>query len=110
MGGERCIITIIGGAVGVLLLVLGLVPLARTGIPTDSLTEPTTSVGPFGRTPLMGIIEILLGVLVSGSSATTDNGSITAIGLVARVFGIVWLIEPGAFGDLLGVGRESAVL
>jgi hypothetical protein len=104
------VVTLIGGAAGVLLLVIGIVTLARTGIPTDTFTEPTTSVGPFTRTPLMGIIEIVLGVLLIGASATADKGSVTGIGLVALVFGIVWVIEPGAFGELLGVGRESAVL
>jgi len=104
------VVTLIGGVIGVLLLVIGIVALARTGIPTDSFTDPTTSVGPFTRTPLMGIIEILLGVLLIGASATADKGSMTGIGLVTLVFGIVWLIEPGAFGDLLGIGRESAVL
>lgn len=106
----RGAVTVIGGAVGVVLLVIGLVTLARVGIPAESFTEPTTNVGPFTRTPLMGIIEILLGVLVVAASATGDKGSTTAIGLIALVFGIVWVIEPGAFGELLGVGRESALL
>ena len=107
---EGRVVTIVGGAVGVLLLVIGLVTLARTGIPADSFTDPATTIGPFTRTPLMGIIEIVVGVLVIGASATADKGSVTAIGLIALVFGIVWSIEPGAFGELLGVGRESAVL
>jgi hypothetical protein len=104
------VIQIAAGVMGVLLLVIGLVTLARTGIPTESFTEPTTTVGPFGRTPLMGLIEVLLGVLVIGAAATADKGSVTAIGLIALVFGIVWMIEPGAFGELLGIGRDSAIL
>lgn len=107
---EGGIVTVAGGIVGVLLLVIGLVTLARTGIPTESFTEPSTTVGPFGRTPLMGVIELVLGVLVIGASATADKSSMTGIGLVALVFGLVWLIEPGAFGALLGIGRETAVL
>ena len=101
---------ILGGAVGVVLLVIGLVTLARAGMPTESFVEPTTSVGPFTRTPLMGIIEIVLGLLVVAASTTGDKGSVTGIGLVILVFGIVWMIEPGAFGDLLGVGRETGLL
>lgn len=106
----RNAVTVAGGVVGVVLLVIGLVTLARTGLPTESFTEPTTNVGPFSRTPLMGIVEVLLGVLVVAASATADKSSLAAIGLIALVFGIVWLIEPGAFGELLGVGRETAVL
>jgi hypothetical protein len=104
------VVTVVGGAVGVLLLVIGLVTLVRTGIPDVTLVEPVTSVGPFTRTPLMGIIEILLGLLVIAGSAMADKGAVLAIGLIALVFGIVWMIEPAAFGELLGVGRESAVL
>ena len=104
------IVSVVGGAIGVLLLVIGLVTLARTGVPTESFTEPVTSVGPFARSPLMGIIEILIGVLMISSAAGADASSVTALGLVSLVFGLVWLIEPGAFGDLLGIGRETAVL
>lgn len=103
-------VAFIGGAVGVLLLVIGLVALARTGIPMDTVTAPVASVGPFERTPIMAIIEIVFGVVLIGASASDDAGSVTGIGLVALVFGIVWLIEPGAFRTLLGVGRETAAL
>jgi general stress protein CsbA len=103
-------VTVAGGAVGVLLLVLGLVSLARTGIPSGTLLEPVTSVGPFTRTPLMAIVELVLGVVVIGASATADRRSLTAIGLVSLVIGLVWVIEPGAFQTALGVGRESAML
>ncbi len=107
---EGGVLALLGGAIGVTLLVIGLVTLARTGIPTETFTEPATTVGPFTRTPVMGIIEIVLGVLVIGASATADKDSVTGLGLVSLVFGIVWMIEPGAFARLLGVGRESAVL
>ncbi len=103
-------VAIVGGAIGVILLVIGLVALARTGIPTDTLTSPTASVGPFTRTPIMAIIEILLGLLLVSASASRDAGTVTGIGLIALVFGIVWLIEPGAFRPLLGVGRDTAIL
>ena len=104
------VITVIGGAVGVLLLVIGLVALARTGIPPASLTSPSIQVGMFGRTPLMAIIEVVVGVVVIATSATTDKSALSGVGLIALVFGIVWLIEPGAFQGVLGVGRQSAVL
>jgi hypothetical protein len=107
---EMNAVTIAGGVVGVLLLVLGLVALARTGIPSESLLEPTTTVGPFTRTPLMAIIEIILGAVVLAGSASGDRGSMTGVGLIALVMSLVWLIEPGAFQGALGVGRESAVL
>lgn len=103
-------ITIATGAVGVLLLVVGLVSLARTGIPAESLFEPSATVGPFTRTPLMAIIEIAVGAVVVAGSATADRGTLTGVGLVSLVMSLVWLIEPGAFQGPLGVGRQSAVL
>ncbi|MEX0869402.1 MAG: hypothetical protein WD011_06990 [Nitriliruptoraceae bacterium] len=108
MRDARVVVTLLGGAAGVVLLVIGIVALARTGIPADTLTAPTAGVGPFTRTPLMAIIEILLGVLLLSAAASRDVDSLTGIGLVMLVFGIVWLIEPGAFTRLLGVGRETA--
>lgn len=109
MFGSR-FVAVVGGAVGVVLVVIGLVALARTGIPMDTITRPVASVGPFSRTPIMAIIEIVFGVVLIGASASSDVGSVTGIGLIALVFGIVWLIEPGAFRTLLGVGRETAVM
>lgn len=107
---EVSLVTLAGGAVGVVLLVLGLVGLARTGIPSGTLLEPVTTVGVFTRTPLMALIEVVMGVVVLGASVTADRRGMTAIGLVALVISLVWLIEPGAFQTALGVGRESAVL
>lgn len=106
----RTILSVVAGAVGVVLLVIGLVALARTGVPAEALTEVTASVGPFTRTPLMAIIEIAVGLVLLVGSITAEKGSLMGVGLVAIVFGIVWLIEPGAFGEILGIGRESAVL
>lgn len=101
---------IAASVLGALLLVVGIVALARTGVPADGLIETTASVGPFTRTPLMAILEIALGLIIVVASATGEKGSLLGVGVVSLVFGIVWLIEPGAFGELLGVGRSSAVL
>jgi hypothetical protein len=110
VGTERSVVSVIGGVIGGLLLVIGLVALARTGIPAENLTEPTTTVGPFSRTPLMAIIEILAGLLVVAASVSADRGALYATGFLFLVFGIVWMIEPGAFQQALGVGRETAIL
>lgn len=107
---QRTIVTVAASAVGVLLLVIGLVALARTGIPAEALTESTASVGPFTRTPLMAIIEIVVGLIVLVGGVTAEKGTLMGMGLISIVFGLVWLIEPGAFNALLGVGRGSAVL
>jgi hypothetical protein len=107
---ERNILAIVGGAMGVVLVVIGLVALARTGLPVDDLTGPTASVGPFERTPLMALIEIVAGLLVIAAAVSGDRAALVTVGLLALIFGIVWLIEPGAFADALGAGMATAVL
>jgi uncharacterized membrane protein len=107
---EHVAFMIAASVLGGVLLVIGIVALARTGVPAEALTEATAAVGPFTRTPLMAIIEIALGLIIVVASAAGEKGSLLGVGVVSLVFGIVWLIEPGAFGELLGVGRSSAAL
>ena len=101
---------VIGTIVGVFLLVIAIVTLARTGIPANDLTAGQTVVGWFTRTPLMGIIELLAGLAFLGLGTAGDGRGLAFLGLVAFVFGIVWLIEPGAFQSALGIGRPTAWL
>lgn len=101
------VVAVVGAVVGVFVLVVGIVTIARTGVPID-IAEARTTVGPFQRTALMGLIEIVLGLVFVGVGSTRHASGLFALGLVTGVFGIVWLIEPNAFGDLLGVGRATA--
>lgn len=102
------VVAVLAGAIALFMLVVGIVTLARAGIPIDDLTGGRTSVGPFARSSLMGIIEIIGGLAMAGVAASRQAGSLTAFGLIAIVFGLVWLIEPQAFGDALGVNRGTA--
>jgi uncharacterized membrane protein HdeD (DUF308 family) len=110
MRREMDVVTAIGGAVGVLLVVIGLVALARTGFALDALTTATASVGPFDRTPLMAIVEVVLGVAVIGASLSADRGGLLAVGILTLVFGLVVVIEPGAFVAALGAGSTTGIL
>jgi uncharacterized membrane protein HdeD (DUF308 family) len=110
MRRELDLVTIVGSAVGVLLVVIGLVALARTGFALDALTTATASVGPFDRTPLMAIVEVTLGVAVIGASLSADRGGLLAVGILTLVFGLVVVIEPGAFVAALGAGATTGVL
>lgn len=102
--------SLLAGAVGVLLLVLGILALARTGIPADDLTTPAVAIGPFTRTALMGLIEIVAGMLALAAAADRAVGGAAFLGVIAGVFGIVWIIEPGAFNAALGVGTTTGWL
>lgn len=101
---------IISGVVGTVLLVLAIVALARTGIPADDVTAPVVTVGPFARTPLFGLIELVVGLLALAAAADRDVRGALFLAVITGVFGIVWLIEPGAFNGVLGVTAATGWL
>lgn len=108
MPGNLDVAAVVGSVLGVIVLVIGVVTVARTGIPANDLTSASTTVGPFSRTTLMGIIEVILGLLLIGAGST-GNG-LRGLGLVFSVFGLVWLIEPGAFEGALGINVATGWL
>lgn len=93
--------SIASGAVGVVLLVIGIVAVARAGL--GDLTSPAVAVGPFVRTTLMGLIEIVLGVIAMATAADRSIRGASALAVVTGVAGIVWLIESAAFAGALGL-------
>lgn len=100
---------IIAGAIGLFLIVLGGVALARVGL--SSLTGETTTVLGFGHTALMGMIDIAAGLLFLGAaSSPTMKGSMVGLGVVTIAFGAIVAIEPAAFDTAFGGGRELGVL
>lgn len=108
MPGNMDVAAVVGSLLGVVILVIGVVTVARTGIPSQDLTAASTAVGPFSRTTLMGIIEVILGLLLI-AAGSTGNG-LRGLGLVFSVFGLVWIIEPGAFQGALGITRATGWL
>jgi hypothetical protein len=110
MRREMDLVTAVGGAVGVLLVVIGVVALARTGFALGELTSATASVGPFDRTPLLAIVEIVLGLSVIGASLSVDRGGLIGVGVLALILGLVLVIEPAAFAGALGAGATTGIL
>ena len=100
----------IAGALGVFLTVLGGIALARTGF--GDLTSPETTVLGFGHTPLLGIIEVVLGLMlmIDAASAFASRSMLVGFGALAAAFGLIVVIEAGAFQDWLGVTRDSGWL
>lgn len=102
------VVAVVAGVIALFTLVVGIVTLARTGLPLEGFADATTTVGPFQRGALMGLVEIVVGIAAGGIAASRRASSLTAFGLFALVFGLVWLIEPNAFSDILGIGRATA--
>jgi hypothetical protein len=100
--------SMVSGGVGIVLLVIGIVALARAGL--GDLTSPAVAVGPFVRTPLMGLIELALGVIALATAADRDVRGASALAVVTGVAGIVWLIESAAFAGVLGITAATGWL
>lgn len=95
---------------GVAFAVLGGVALLRTGV-SGSLVEPTTSVAGLAYTPLLGVIEIIFGLLLIGVGVLprASSGAVF-LGAIALVFGLVLVIEPAPFERSLAAGRAHGWL
>lgn len=105
------IVAATGAVLGVLWLVVGLVIVARTGIPTDlGLLDIRAQVGPFSGNVSAAAVAIIAGGAYLAVGTQRQPTSMFAIGLVSVVFGLVWIIEPAAFGDVLGVNRATATI
>lgn len=95
---------IVSAVVGIFLLVMGIVAVARADFVDAGLYAPEITVGGFHHTPLLGLLEIGFGLLVLGAGTFGREGpAITFFGVVALVVGLVWVIEPDAFTPYLGV-------
>lgn len=94
---------------GGILLVIGIVALARAGL-SQGFLEPAVTVGPFTRTPLFALIELVLGMVGLATAADADVRSAVVLAVLTGVAGIVWLIEPGAFHGALGVTTATGWL
>jgi len=100
---------IVAGIIGLALVVIGGVALARVGL--GSLTGDTTTVLGIGHTPLLGLIDVVAGLFFLGAAASSGvRGTLIGLSLVAIAFGAIVAIEPNAFDSALGGGRELGLL
>ncbi|MGZ8755105.1 MAG: hypothetical protein ACXW15_07950 [Acidimicrobiia bacterium] len=100
---------IVAGIIGLILVVIGGVVLARVGL--SSLTGDTTTVLGIGHTALMGLIDVVAGLFFLGAAASSGvRGALIGLSLVAIAFGAIVAIEPTAFDSALGGGRELGFL
>lgn len=90
---------------GLLFVVLGGVALLRTGVGSD-LFDPTTTVAGLSYTPLLGIIEVVFGLLLMAVGAFPDGGdAVVFLGVLGLAFGLLVVIEPDAFESSIAAGR-----
>ncbi len=100
---------LVAGLIGLILVVMGGVVLARVGL--ASLTGDTTAVLAIDHTALMGLIDVIAGLLFLGAAASSSvRGNLIGLSLLAVAFGAVVAIEPATFDSTLGGGRELGLL
>lgn len=99
----------VAGGIGLFLVVLGGVALARAGL--DSLIGDPVGVLWFEHTALMALLDVVAGLLFLGAAASTGGRStLIGLSLLTMAFGAVVAIEPGSFDETLGGGVELGAL
>mgnify|MGYP000129578203 CR=1 FL=1 len=102
--------------VGAVLTVLGGVALARTGLNIGDLDGARTQVMGLEHTALLALIELIVGVVLiaAGAMPGAPRGTMSFIGAVLLLFGLIVAIEPGgtyrALGTTTGHGWFWAIL
>jgi len=100
---------LISGIIGLLLLVMGAVALFR--LLTSNLSgTPQVEVLGVGHTALMAVLAIGVGLLYLAQSAYFAPGRATILGMMTLAFGLIVILEQGAFGGSLGIGDAGGWL
>ena len=97
---------IISGAVGVVLVIFGIVAVTRTGIDSSLNTPPTDILG-LAHSSYVGIAEIVTGLLLVLAAADISMRPLTGVvGVLLFIGGIV--VAAGTNEMLLKIGTERA--
>jgi hypothetical protein len=99
---------VVAWAIGLYFLVAALVALARTGFEDVGLFEPTVEVSGLPMTPLLALLQLIVGIaLLGAATGVVHERGLRVGGVLLGVLGAVWLIEPFAFEPYLGVVRDT---
>jgi Domain of unknown function (DUF4383) len=97
---------------GVFYLILGALALARGGVSADGFTSTHVNVMGFDHTPLLGVIELVFGLLMimAGAVPGAGRGTMAFLGTLALGFGVVILAVSASLYDALGVHEANGWL
>jgi len=107
---------IVALVIGGLLTVMGGVVLARTGLNFGDLDTARTHVMGLEHTALLGVIELVLGLVLIGAGSVpgAPRGTMSFIGVALLLLGLIVAIEPSgthrALGTTPGHGWFWAIL
>jgi hypothetical protein len=97
---------IVTAIVGLVLLITGLIAVARAGI-NSPLSDPVVSVLGFTHTATLGLVEAGLGLCLLASGAARSRSAALFFGLVLGVAGFVGAVQTSSFRTSLAL--ESAM-
>ncbi len=96
----------IGGAAGIVLVVVGIIAVTRTGI-DSSLNRPITDIGGLSQSALAGLVEIGAGLIIVLSAASIAyRGVMGTFGALLVVAGII--TAAASFKMSLDLGADHA--
>ena len=100
---------IVAGVVAIGLLVLGGITVARAGL-DSSLDQPVVEVAGYTATALLGLIELVFGVLLLTAALSRANSFILFLGIVGGVMALVAVFQPSVGEGSLAIERGFAVI
>lgn len=95
---------IVALAFGVFYLILGAIALANGGVGGSGFTSNHVTALGFDQTPLLGVIELIFGLLMimAGAVPGAGRGLMAFLGTLALGFGVVVLAASASLYDGLG--------
>jgi hypothetical protein len=99
----------VAGVASIALIILGAVAIARTDL-DEPLAEPVVEVAGFAHNAVLGIVEVVAGVLLLLAAISRSRGAIVFMSVVIGVAAVVALIEPTVGGDTMPIERGFAAI
>jgi len=98
-------------AVGVVLVVIGGVALARGGVNFSDISLTHSAVAGLHYTCLSALVQLVVGVIIAAGGAYPDSakGTMIFFGVVLVAFGLIVAIDPTAFATTWGYTEANGV-
>lgn len=100
---------LVAGVVAIGLCLIGGITAARAGI-DSSLDQPVVEVAGYTATALLGLIELVFGLLLLTSALSRAHSSILFLGIAGGVMALVAVFQPSVGEGSLAIERGFAVI
>jgi len=108
-GRRFAIDSVVVGLVGIVLMIVGLVALARAGV-DGPMDQPVVKVLGFTHTATLGLIEVGIGLCLLIAAAATSKSAAIFFGLILGIGGVVGAVQTASFRHSLALQSGLAWL